>query len=82
MMKFEEVRAVCDSYAENRGTFTFLQEQRNDKKQGINQLIEKPLLLVIHVSTNQIAILDCNAFLSESESRNLSLLYHFGGDST
>ena len=36
MMKFEEVRAVCDSYAENRGTFTFLQEQRNDKKQGIN----------------------------------------------
>ena len=23
-----------------------------------------------------------NAFLSESESRNLSLLYHFGGDST
>ena len=30
-MKFEEVRAVCDSYAENRGTFTFLQEQRNVK---------------------------------------------------
>ena len=30
-MKFEEVRAVCDSYTENRGTFTFLQEQRNDK---------------------------------------------------
>ena len=25
---------------------------------------------------------DPNAFLSESESRNLSLLYHFGGDST
>ena len=35
-MKFEEVQAVCDSYAENRETFTFLQEQRNDKKQGIN----------------------------------------------
>ena len=30
-MKFEEVWAVCDSYAENRGTFTFLQEQRYDK---------------------------------------------------
>ena len=25
---------------------------------------------------------DSNAFLLESESRNLSLLYHFGGDST
>ena len=25
---------------------------------------------------------DHNAFLLESESRNLSLLYHFGGDST
>ena len=31
---------------------------------------------------NQIAKVDCNAFLSESESTNLSLLYHFGGDST
>ena len=30
-MKFEEVWAVCDSYAENRGTFTFQQEQRNVK---------------------------------------------------
>ena len=34
------------------------------------------------MSTNQIAKVDCNAFLSESESRNLSLLYHFGGDYT
>ena len=42
----------------------------------------KQKFLVIHISTNQIAIMDCNAYLSESESRNLSLLYHFGGDST
>ena len=28
------------------------------------------------------AKVDCNVFLSESESRNLSLLYHFEGDST
>ena len=34
------------------------------------------------MSTNQIAKVDSNAFLSESESRNLSLLYHFGEDST
>ena len=35
--------------------------------------------------TMQWSIMSCvdhNAFLSESESRNLSLLYHFGGDST
>ena len=38
-MKFEEVRAVCDSYAENRGTFTFLQEQRNDKNTW-NKLVD------------------------------------------
>ena len=31
---------------------------------------------------NQIAKVDCNAFLSASESGNLSLLYQFGGDST
>ena len=31
---------------------------------------------------NQIAKVDCNAFLSESESGDLSLLYHFLGDST
>ena len=34
------------------------------------------------MSTNQIAKVDHNAFLSESESRNLSLLYHFGEDFT
>ena len=28
------------------------------------------------------AKVDRNAFLPESESRNLNLLYHFGGDST
>ena len=32
------------------------------------------------MSTNQTEKVDCNAFLSELESRNLSLLYHFGGD--
>ena len=34
------------------------------------------------MSTDEMAKVDRNAFLSESESRNLSLLYHFGGDST
>ena len=38
--------------------------------------------MLIHISTNQIAKVHCNAFLSESVSRNLSLWYHFGGDST
>ena len=38
--------------------------------------------MLIHISTNEMAKMDCHAFLSESESRNLSLLYHFGGDST
>ena len=38
--------------------------------------------MFIHISTNQIAKVHCNAFLSESVSRNLSLGYHFGGDST
>ena len=42
----------------------------------------KQKFLAIHISTNQIATMDCNAFLSESESRNLSLSYHFQGDST
>lgn len=37
---------------------------------------------LIHISTNQITKVDCKAFLSQSESRNLGLLYHFGGDST
>ena len=32
------------------------------------------------MSMNQIAKVECNAPLSESKSRNLSLLYHFGGD--
>ena len=34
------------------------------------------------MSTNQITKVDRNALLSESESRNLSLLYHSGGDSS
>ena len=33
------------------------------------------------MSTNQIVMVDLYAFLSESESRNLSLLYHFGDSS-
>ena len=37
---------------------------------------------LIHISSNEMAKADHNAFLSESEFRNLSLLYHFGGDST
>ena len=42
----------------------------------------KHKFLLIHMSTDEMAKVDRNAFLSESESRNLSLLYHFGGDST
>ena len=42
----------------------------------------KHKFLLIHMSTNEMAKVDCNVFLSESESRNLSLLYHFEGDST
>ena len=49
---------------------------------GIIVPIWKIIFLSIHMSTNQIAEVDCGAFLSESDSRNLSLLYHFGGDST
>ena len=37
---------------------------------------------LIHISTNEIAKLDHNAFLSESEFRNLSPSYHSGGDSS
>ena len=33
------------------------------------------------MSTNEMAKVDHNAFSSESESRNLSLFNHFGGDS-
>ena len=36
---------------------------------------------LIHISSNEMAKVDLNAFLSESEFRNLSLLHHFGGDS-
>ena len=34
------------------------------------------------MNTNQIAKVDRDAFLSELESGNLSLLYHFGEDYT
>ena len=44
--------------------------------------VSKIIFLFIHMSMNQIAKVDCNAFLSESYSRNLSLLYHFARDST
>ena len=37
---------------------------------------------LIHISMNQITKVDCNAFLWESESGHISLLYHFRGDST
>ena len=37
---------------------------------------------LIHISMNQITKLDFNAFLWESESGHISLLYHFRGDST
>ena len=37
---------------------------------------------LIHISMNQIAKVDWNAFLSASESGNLSLLCQFGEDST
>ena len=36
----------------------------------------------MHISMNQITKVDCNAFLWESESGHISLLYHFKGDST
>ena len=42
----------------------------------------KHKLFPIHISTNEMAKVDHNAFLSEPESRNLSLSNHFGGDST
>ena len=42
----------------------------------------KHIFLFIPMSMNQIAKVDCNAFLSESQSTNLSLFYHFEEDST
>ena len=38
--------------------------------------------LLIHTSTNQITKVDCNAFLSESESIKLKSFVPFGRDST
>ena len=49
---------------------------------GIIEPIWNKFLLIHLLSTNEMTKVDCNAFLSESESRNLSFLYHSGGDST
>ena len=49
---------------------------------GIKVPIWNINFLFIHMGMNQIAKVDCNAFLAKSESRNLSLLHHLWGDST
>ena len=49
---------------------------------SLRQVNLKHKYSLIHISMNQITKVDCNAFLWESESGHISLLYHFRGDST
>ena len=79
--KWSNIHSYCLEQSKDK-----MRNKLNDRKAFVNIMGVlsstnlKHKFLLIHISTNEMAKVDCDAFLSESEPRNLSLLYHFEGE--